>query len=62
MNALPLTYPCVLENRYAGRREYIHHSTQSLIASFDVARGQVICPLVGDTRTLVRLCGSHKAA
>lgn len=31
--------------------EYIRHGTQSLIASFDVARGQVICPLVGDTRT-----------
>ncbi len=39
--------------------EYIRHGTQSLIASFDVVRGQVICPFVGDTRTLVRLCGSY---
>lgn len=31
--------------------EYIRHGTQSLIASFDVVSGQVICPLVGDTRT-----------
>ncbi len=27
--------------------EYIRHGTQSLIASFDVVSGQVICPLVG---------------
>jgi DDE superfamily endonuclease len=31
--------------------EYIRHGTQSLIASFDVVSGQVLCPLVGDTRT-----------
>jgi len=30
--------------------EYIRHGTQSLIANFDVATGQVIC---GDTRTEV---------
>ena len=32
--------------------EYIRHGTQSLIASFDVVSGQVISPLVGNTRTL----------
>jgi len=35
------------------RREYIRHGTQSLIANFDVATGQVICPTCGDTRTEV---------
>jgi DDE superfamily endonuclease len=31
--------------------EYIRHGTQTLIASFDVAKGQVIGASVGDTRT-----------
>ena len=31
--------------------EYIRHGTQTLIASFDVARGQVVKATVGDTRT-----------
>jgi putative transposase len=31
--------------------EYIRHGTQTLIASFDVASGQVIQSSVGDTRT-----------
>ncbi|NJO42638.1 MAG: transposase [Cyanobacteria bacterium RU_5_0] len=31
--------------------EYIRHGTQTLIASFDVARGQVIYSTVGETRT-----------
>jgi putative transposase len=31
--------------------EYIRHGTQTLIASFDVARGQVVQALVGETRT-----------
>ena len=31
--------------------EYIRHGTQTLIASFDVAIGQVISASVGDTRT-----------
>lgn len=31
--------------------EYIRHGTQSLIARFDIVSGQVISPLVGDTRT-----------
>lgn len=31
--------------------EYIRHGTQTLIASFDVASGQVIKASVGDTRT-----------
>jgi putative transposase len=31
--------------------EYIRHGTQSLIASFDVASGQVIAASVGQTRT-----------
>jgi putative transposase len=33
--------------------EYIRHGTQTLIASFDVARGQVIQARVGDRRTEV---------
>jgi hypothetical protein len=33
--------------------EYIRHGTQTLIASFDVARGQVIYASVGETRTEV---------
>ncbi|MGD2180820.1 helix-turn-helix domain-containing protein [Lusitaniella coriacea] len=31
--------------------EYIRHGTQTLIASFDVARGEVVTAHVGDTRT-----------
>ncbi len=31
--------------------EYIRHGTQTLIASFDVAQGQVVAANVGDTRT-----------
>jgi len=31
--------------------EYQRHGTQALIASFEVATGQVICPSIGDTRT-----------
>jgi putative transposase len=31
--------------------EYIRHGTQTLIASFDVAQGQVVKATVGDTRT-----------
>jgi DDE superfamily endonuclease len=33
--------------------EYIRHGTQSLIASFDVATGQIVKPTCGDTRTEV---------
>ena len=33
--------------------EYIRHGTQTLSASFDVARGQVVQASVGDTRTEV---------
>jgi putative transposase len=33
--------------------EYIRHGTQTLIASFDVAKGEVIHASVGDTRTEV---------
>jgi putative transposase len=33
--------------------EYIRHGTQTLIASFDVATGEVIAASVGDTRTEV---------
>ncbi len=33
--------------------EYIRHGTQSLIASFDVATGQIVEPSCGDTRTEV---------
>ena len=38
--------------------EYIRHGTQTLIASFDVATGQVVNATVGDTRTPSRLSGS----
>lgn len=31
--------------------EYIRHGTQALIANFEVATGQVICPTGGDPRT-----------
>ena len=31
--------------------EYIRHGTQSLIGSFDVVIGNILCPHVGDTRT-----------
>jgi len=31
--------------------EYVRHGTQTLIANFEVATGQVISPTVGDTRT-----------
>jgi hypothetical protein len=31
--------------------EYIRHGTQTLIANFDVATGEVITPTVGETRT-----------
>jgi transposase len=33
--------------------EYVRHGTQSLIASFDVASGEIIAASVGDTRTEV---------
>jgi putative transposase len=33
--------------------EYIRHGTQTLIASFDVATGLLMCATVGDTRTEV---------
>jgi len=39
--------------KFNGEFEYIRHGTQSLIANFDVATGQVICPTCGDTRTEV---------
>lgn len=32
--------------------EYIRHGTQTLIASFDVASGQIIAATVGNTRIL----------
>lgn len=31
--------------------EYVRHGTQTLIANFDVASGQVVAPSCGDTRT-----------
>lgn len=31
--------------------EYIRHGTQSLISSFDVVSGKIVCPKGGDTRT-----------
>lgn len=31
--------------------EYIRHGTLSLIANWDIARGRVLCPSLGSTRT-----------
>ena len=31
--------------------EYVRHGTQSLLANFQVATGQVVCPSIGPTRT-----------
>ena len=45
--ALPMR-PGKIERR---EFEYIRHGTQTLIASFDVAKGQVLSATVGDTRT-----------
>jgi len=45
--ALPMR-PGKIERR---EFEYIRHGTQTLIASFDVATGQVLSATVGDTRT-----------
>ncbi len=42
--------PCKVERR---EFEYIRHGTQSLIASFDVATGQIVLPTCSDTRTEV---------
>lgn len=39
--------------------EYVRHGTQTLIASFDVATGQVVKATIGDTRTPCRLSGSY---
>ena len=36
--------------------EYVRHGTQSLIASFSVARGTVVAPLVKETRTETDFC------
>jgi len=35
----------------AVEHEYERHGTQTLIANFEVATGQVICPTIGDNRT-----------
>lgn len=36
--------------------EYKRHSTQTLIANFEVATGQIVAPSVGDTRTEADFC------
>lgn len=41
--------------------EYIRHGTQSLIANFDVATGQVITPSCADTRTEVDFAAHVRA-
>ncbi len=41
--------------------EYIRHGTQSLIARCDVARGQIMEPTCGDTRTEVDGCLSYSS-
>jgi transposase len=41
--------------------EYIRHGTLSLIASFDVVTGQVVCPSIGETRNEEDFCNHiHK--
>lgn len=42
------TRPGLVERR---EFEYIRHGTQSLIANFDVATGQIVAPSMGATRT-----------
>ena len=42
------TGPGLVERR---EFEYVRHGTQSLIANFDVATGQIVAPSIGDTRT-----------
>lgn len=42
------TSPGLVERR---EFEYVRHGTQSLIANFDVATGQIVAPSIGDTRT-----------
>ena len=42
------TGPGLVERR---KFEYVRHGTQSLIANFDVATGQIVSPSLGDTRT-----------
>jgi transposase len=42
------TGPDLVERR---EFEYVRHGTQSLIANFDVATGQIVAPSIGDTRT-----------
>jgi putative transposase len=39
--------------------EYIRHGTQTLIASFDIASGQVVQGDVGDTRKRCRLPSAY---
>jgi transposase len=41
--------------------EYERHGTPALIANFEVATGQVICPTVGDTRTEADFVGHIRA-
>lgn len=41
--------------------EYKRHGTQALIANFEVATGQVICPSIGDRRTEEDLAAHLKA-
>jgi putative transposase len=41
--------------------EYIRHGTQSLIASCSVARGKIIEPTCGDSRTEVDGCLSYSS-
>jgi len=36
--------------------EYIRHGTQSLTASFSVAQGKIVAPLIKDTRTEIDFC------
>lgn len=45
------TLPMIPGKPEAQEFEYKRHGTQTLIASFEVATGQVICPSIGPTRT-----------
>ncbi len=48
--AMP-TQPMTLGQAERREFEYIRHGTLSLIANWDVAQGQVVCPSLGPTRT-----------
>jgi len=56
-NVLPQTLPLRPGKVQRREFEYIRHGTQSLIANFDVATGQVICPtcMIQELRSILPL-------